>query len=224
LATSPEGSPPQVLIEACVESVDQALEAEASGADRIELCAALAVGGVTPSAGMMSLAGERLRVPLHVLVLPRAGGYLLGDADLEAMRRDLAMARAARARGVVLGALGPDGRIDRELMARLVGWARPMSVTFHRAFDQLPDQIAGLDLLMELGVERILTAGGTGGALDGAGTLARLVARAGDALTVLAGGGVRAGNVAELVRRTGVREVHASDIRGIRDALAKPAS
>jgi len=204
-----------------VDSVSAALEAEALGADRIELCAGLPLGGLTPSAGAMSLAGERLRVPFHVLVLPRAGGYVLTGADLEVMRRDIAMARAAGAGGVVVAALHADGTVDRETMARLIGWARPMSVTFHRAFDQVPDPMVGLDQVAELGVSRVLTAGAAPRAVEGTAVLAQLVARSGGAVTILAGGGVRAHNVVEVVRQSGVPEVHARDITGIRAALER---
>lgn len=204
-----------------MDSVEAALAAEAGGADRIELCASLATGGVTPSAGMMSLTGERLALPMHVLVLPRSGGFVPTAADVDVMRRDLAMARAAGASGVVLGALGEDGRIDREVTARLIGWSRPMSVTFHRAFDQVPEPLAALEALLGLGVDRVLTAGGTEGAVAGADLLARLVARGGNAITILAAGGVRAHNVTALVGRTGVREVHARDIAGMRAALER---
>jgi copper homeostasis protein len=203
-----------------VDSVGAALEAEALGADRIELCAGLPVGGLTPSAGAMSMAGERLRIPFHVLVLPRAAGYVLTGDDLEVMRRDIAMARAARAAGVVVGALRDDGTVDQDTMAQLIGWARPMSVTFHRAFDRVPDPMAGLDQVADLGVDRVLTAGGSGPAAEGTAVLARLVARSAGAVTILAGGGIRARNVVGIVRESGVREVHARDITGIQAALA----
>jgi copper homeostasis protein len=203
-----------------VDSVGAALEAEALGADRIELCAGLPVGGLTPSAGAMSMAGERLRIPFHVLVLPRAAGYVLTGDDLEVMRRDIAMARAARAAGVVVGALRDDGTVDQDTMAQVIGWARPMSVTFHRAFDRVPDPMAGLDQVADLGVDRVLTAGGSGPAAEGTAVLARLVARSAGAVTILAGGGIRARNVVGIVRESGVREVHARDITGIQAALA----
>jgi copper homeostasis protein len=203
-----------------VDSVGAALEAEALGADRIELCAGLPVGGLTPSAGAMSMAGERLRIPFHVLVLPRAAGYVLTGDDLEVMRRDIAMARAARAAGVVVGALREDGTVDQATMAQLIGWARPMSVTFHRAFDRVPDPMAGLDQVADLGVDRVLTAGGSGPAAEATAVLARLVARSAGAVTILAGGGIRARNVVGIVRESGVREVHARDITGIQAALA----
>lgn len=208
-----------ILLEACVDSVAAALAAEAAGADRVELCSDLARGGVTPSAGTISVAGERLAIPMHVLVLPVGGVYVLSDDDLEVMRRDIAMARAARAAGIVLGALTPEGRVDREATARLLAWARPMSVTFHRAFDVAPDPFEALETLLRLGVDRVLTSGRGATALEGAETLARLVARAGSGLVVLAGGGIRAPNVAEIVRRTGVAEVHSRDITGMRAAL-----
>jgi copper homeostasis protein len=209
-----------ILLEACVDSVAAALAAEAAGADRVELCADLAQGGVTPSAGTISVAGERLAIPMHVMVLPRGGGYRLSDDDLEVMRRDIAMARAARAAGIVIGALTTEGLVDREATARLVAWARPLSVTFHRAFDVARDPFEALDELLQLGVDRVLTSGQGATALEGAEILARLVAEAGPRLVVLAGGGIRAHNVAEIVGRTGVAEVHSRDITGMRAVLA----
>jgi copper homeostasis protein len=155
-----------------------------------------------------------------VLVLPRAAGYVLTGDDLEVMRRDIAMARAARAAGVVVGALRDDGTVDQDTMAQLIGWARPMSVTFHRAFDRVPDPMAGLDQVADLGVDRVLTAGGSGPAAEATAVLARLVARSAGAVTILAGGGIRARNVVGIVRESGVREVHARDITGIQAALA----
>jgi copper homeostasis protein len=209
-----------IVLEACVDSVAAALAAEAAGADRVELCADLAQGGVTPSAGTISVAGERLAIPMHVMVLARGGGYLLSDDDLEVMRRDIAMARAARAAGIVVGALTPEGLVDREATTRLVAWARPMSITFHRAFDVVRDPFEALDALLQLGVDRVLTSGQGTTALEGAETIARLVAHAGPRLVVLAGGSIRAHNVEEIVRRTGVAEVHSRDITGMRAALA----
>jgi len=208
-----------ILIEACVDSVAAALTAEAGGADRVELCADLTVGGVTPSAGTMSVAGERLAIPLHVLVRPRGGNFILFDDDLEVMRRDIAMARAARAAGVVLGALTPMGEVDRETTARLIGWVRPMSVTYHRAFDAARDPFEALDVLLELGVDRILTSGQAETASQGAEMIGSLVRRAGTGAVIIAAGGIRAHNVAETVRRAGVSEVHSGDVTGFREAL-----
>jgi len=208
-----------ILIEACVDSVAAALAAEARGADRVELCADLTVGGVTPSAGTMSVTGERLAVPMHVLVRPRGGNFILSDDDLEVMRRDIAMARAARAAGVVIGALTSMGEVDREATARLIGWTRPMSVTFHRAFDAARDATEALDVLLELGVDRVLTSGQAETAEQGADLIGSLVQRAGTGAVILAGGGIRAHNVVEIVRRAGVREVHSRDISGFREAL-----
>jgi copper homeostasis protein len=202
-----------ILVEACVDSVDSALAAERAGAARVELCDNLFDGGTTPSVGMIEACVERLRLPTFVLVRPRGGEFVVSSSELDVMRRDVRAARRAGAAGVVIGALRADGRVDRETVAALVGDADGMRVTFHRAFDAAPDLEEALDGLRELGIHRVLTSGAETTALVGAARIASLVARAGEELTVMAGGGVRAAHVRELVERTGVREVH---MRGAR--------
>lgn len=197
-----------VLVEACVDTVGSAAAAEAGGAGRVELCADLLEGGTTPSPGTITLARERLGIPLFVLVRARAGDFLYDRDEVEAMRRDVAFARAAGADGVVVGALTADGRVDAAVTRTLLDAARPMAVTFHRAFDVARDQDEALDALLALGVDRVLSAGGAPDARTGAPRLAALVRRAGGRLGVLAGGGIRAEHVAALVAATGVREVH----------------
>jgi copper homeostasis protein len=196
------------LLEVCVDSPEAARAAEAGGADRVELCAALSEGGLTPSPGAIELARERIGIGLVVLIRPRAGDFLYSAGELEVMARDLERCAAAGADGVALGLLCRDGTVDRERTAELVARARPLEVTFHRAFDMTRDPEEALEVLAALGVERVLTSGAQRTALEGAGLLARLVDRARGRLSVMAGGGVRPANAAELLRRTGVGELH----------------
>ena len=198
------------LLEICVDSPEGAVLAAAGGADRIELCAELSVGGVTPSAGAVAVARAGVELPLMVLLRPRSGDFCHGPAELAAMAADIDVIKATGADGVVLGVLTPDGTIDLEAVARLVARARPMQVTFHRAFDHTRDPFEALAALRELGVERVLSSGQAARAADATDLLRRLVADAGPDLSVMPGGGVRPANVAALVAATGCREVHAS--------------
>jgi copper homeostasis protein len=202
-----------VLVEACVDSVESALAAERGGAGRLELCDALHDGGTTPSAGMIDAVKARARLPVFVIVRPRGGGFVYSPSELDVMRRDIDVARRLGADGFVVGVLRRDGRVDADCTRALVSAASGRPVTFHRAFDLVRDPFEGLETLVECGVERVLTSGGAETALDGAETIAALVARAGRRLCVMAGGGIRETGVRELVRRTGVREIH---VRGTR--------
>jgi copper homeostasis protein len=197
-----------VVVEACVDAIDAALEAERGGAARIELCGELLQGGVTPSAGLIAAVWERIDIPVFVLVRPRTGDFLYSDDELDVMRRDIEQAKALGVAGIALGALTADGDVDVRSMRSLIELARPMSVTFHRAFDFVRRQEAALDALEELGVDRVLTSGGAPTALEGVGSIASLVQRVGDRMIVMAGGSITASNVREIVAATGVREVH----------------
>ena len=218
----------RVLIEAAVESLDDARAAVAGGAHRLELCADLDVGGTTPDRTLVASVIAEVRVPVVVMIRPRPGGYVYSPAELDRMRRDVALALVLGAAGVVLGALNDEGRVDVSAMRVLMGAAHGLPVTFHRAIDETPDVLAAIDALRTLGVSRVLTSGGAPVALDGSVILAAMIERAGNALTVIAGGGVRSTNVVELVRRTGVRAVHArcggdaGRIAAIAEALAHP--
>lgn len=197
-----------VLVEAAVESVAAAQRAVAEGASRLELCADLARDGVTPSAGLIRVARARLEVALHVLIRPRPGDFVYDRDELAVMLADIAECRRAGADGVVIGALTREGTLDRAITAALVQAARPLAVTFHRAVDRAPDLASALTTLVELGIERALTSGGAPSAGAGIHTLARLQQTFGSAITLLAGGHVRAENVAGIVSGSGVREVH----------------
>jgi copper homeostasis protein len=214
-----------ILIEAAVESLDDALAAISGGADRLELCADLDAGGTTPAPARVAGVLARVNVPVLVMIRPRPGDFVYSRTELDRMRDDIAIALELGAAGVVLGALDRSGRVDVTATRALIASARGRAVTFHRAIDETPDVLRSIDALASLGVERVLSSGAAPTALEGAATLARMVARAGDALRIVAGGGVRAHNAAAIVGRAQVREVHArcgtdaSRIRGIRDAL-----
>jgi copper homeostasis protein len=197
------------LFESCIDALDAALASARGGAGRVELCARLDVGGTTPDAGLVAQCVAAVAIPVFVMIRPRGGAFVYDRDEMAAMEAGIAAARAAGAHGVVFGALRPDATIDAESMRRLIDRARPLPVTCHKAIDATRDPLEALDALLALGIDRVLTSGGADTAAAGAATIARMVARAGDALVVMAGGSVRAHNVAALVRETGVREVHA---------------
>ena len=196
------------LIEACCDSIETARAAQSCGAGRIELCGA-GEGGTTPSLGMIAHCRALLVVPMAVMIRPRAGDFVYTAEEREVMSADILTARALGVNAVVFGILKTDGTVDADAMLPLVASARPMQVTFHRAFDRTPDAHAAFESLLSLGIDTVLTSGHARFALDGVQTLAALRERAGEQLTVMAGGGVRAHNVHEIVSRSGVRAVHA---------------
>lgn len=218
--------PRRLKYEVCVESQPGVKAAVLAGADRVELCRDLAVGGLTPGPGAieeaLSTAGHNLRV--HVLVRSRPGDFVYSVDELDTMVEQVEAARLAGAHGIVVGALCPDGRVDERATATLMAAARPASVTFHRAFDEVRDPYASYEQLALLGVDRVLTAGGRPSALEGAELLRSLVDRSAGGPIVLVGGGATAVNAAELVRRTGARELHFSGRRAAGPPSAKATS
>jgi copper homeostasis protein len=209
------------LLEVAANSIASALAAQAGGAGRVELCASLDQGGVTPSHGAIAGAREALAIPLHVLIRPRAGDFVYDESELAAMLDDIAHCRSLGADGVVLGALTPDGEVDRRACARCVETARGMAVTFHRALDLVADPAAGLEAVIELGFARVLSSGGAPSAMAGAPRLARLVAQAGERITVMPGAGISPSNAAALRTATGAREFHASASRRLPSAMSR---
>jgi copper homeostasis protein len=198
------------LLEVAANSVASALAAQEGGAGRVELCAALELGGLTPSQATIAMARERLRIPLYVLVRPRAGDFLYDDLECEAMRRDIETCAALGCDGVVLGALDAEGRVDVARCRVLVGAAGRMGVTFHRAFDLARDPRRALEDVIALGCERVLTSGGQASAPEGAALIRERVGQAAGRIVVMPGGGVTAGNLAALAAATGANEFHAS--------------
>lgn len=204
-----------VLLEACVDSLPAALAAERGGAGRVELCANLVEGGTTPSAGTIAEACDRLAIPVFPIIRPRGGDFCYDAGELRVMLRDVVAAREAGAHGLVFGALSPGGTVDAVAVRPLLDAAEGLPCTFHRAFDLTRDLSEALDALLALGFARVLTSGGAGTAIEGADRIAMLVARARRQVVVIAGGGVRAPHVGELVQRTGVHEVHARLVRAV---------
>jgi copper homeostasis protein len=198
-----------ILLEVCVDTPEGLAAAVAGGASRIELCAALDLGGLTPPPGMMALA-SRVPIPVYAIIRPRAGNFIY-DADNEAaMMADIDAVRAAGLAGVVIGASLSDMTLDVPLLRRLTQRAEGLGVTLHRAFDLVPDPVVALDQAIELGVERILTSGLKVGVSDGLAVLKMLVERAGDRVSIMPGGGVNLETAEAVVRETGAHEVHSS--------------
>jgi copper homeostasis protein len=198
----------QVLIEVCVDSVASAIAAERGGAQRIELCSDLLEGGVTPSLGLLGVVRSKVSIGLHPIIRPRPGDFWYSEDEFDSMRRDVEVAKSEGADGVVLGILKRDGTVDVERTRELVELARPMSVTFHRAFDMSADLFAALDDVCSTGADRLLTSGGEQECLQGVDTIARLVKSAGRRITIMAGGRIGINNASTIVERTAVSEIH----------------
>ncbi len=207
------------LLEVAANSVASALAAQAGGAGRVELCGALELGGLTPSHATIAMARERLRIPLYVLIRPRAGDFLYSDEECEAMRRDIETCVALGCDGVVLGVLDADGGVDMQRCYELVAAAGRLGVTFHRAFDLVRDPARALDDAIALGCERVLTSGGQASALEGAPSIRALIAQAAGRIAIMPGAGVTAGNLAALAAATGAREFHASAKRQLASGM-----
>lgn len=208
-----------VRVEAAVDSFATAIAAQDAGVHRIELCGPLHAGGTTPSAGLIARCMERLLVSVHVLVRPHEGDFVYTNDEFEIMKRDIAMAKELGADGVVLGILTRAGELDVDRLAELHAIASPMHVGFHRAFDQVKDQDEALELLVSLQFDCILTSGGAKTAADGAARLKTLVERAGDRITIIAGGSITAENAPSLIAKTGVRMVHGRAFTGLAQAV-----
>lgn len=197
-----------ILLEIIASTVDDCVAAESGGADRIELCAAIATGGLTPSLGTLIEAKKRVRVPIMVMVRPRAGGFCYSEADFAVMQRDAGLLLEHGADGIVLGFLHSNGTVDATRCGKLVEFAIGKQTVFHRAFDVVPDPLSALDALIDLGFKRVLTGGQRKTALEGDALIRQLIGRAGGRIEVLAGGGVRAHNVRQLLEATHCTQVH----------------
>lgn len=197
------------ILEICVDDSAGLREAIAGGADRIELCSALELGGLTPSAGLVEQALQA-GCPTHMMIRPRAGGFVLAEGEAELMVEEIRIAVSRGIAGVVVGALRPDGGLDLDALARFRDAARDAAIVLHRAIDLVPDPVAAVREAAALGYDKILSSGGAPTAMQGAATLAAMVAEAGGRLSIIAGSGVTPANVARLVAETGVHEVHGS--------------
>jgi len=216
----------RTAVEIAVQDAAGVRVALAEGADRVELCVALGLGGLTPSAGLIASAVEEAAEAgragfVHVLVRPRGGGFVYDSDELDTTIADIRFARQAGAGGVVIGALDEVGRVDRDAVARFAEAAGELDVTFHRAFDTLADPPAAAETLIELGVARVLTSGGAERSIDGIDGLRSLAQRVGGSLQVMAGGGVRVQDVPALIA-AGVDAVHLSARRTVSGASSGP--
>lgn len=196
------------IFEVCVDSIDSALAAERGGADRVELCSDLLEGGLTPSYGTLKVAAERLRIGIMAMIRPRGGDFCYGAAEFAAMVHDVHLAKDVGAKGVVFGILTPEGDVDVERTRQLIQEARPLAVTFHRAFDMTRDPFAALEALVGLGVDRVLTSGHEPSVLEGLDLIAELVARAAGRIIVMPGGGITDRNIARIRAKVPTSEMH----------------
>jgi copper homeostasis protein len=199
-----------VLLEICVDSTASAVAAERGGAHRVELCSNLLEGGTTPSAGLIENVRRKVRINFHVIIRPRGGDFCYSEDEFESMKRDVLTAKQLGADGVVFGILKEDGRVDTARTRCLLDLARPLSTTFHRAFDMSVDPSQALEDAIQAGINRVLTSGGEQRAEDGIATIASLVAAAKDRIAVMVGGGIREANVRRIIAATGAREIHAN--------------
>lgn len=199
------------VLEVCCGSLQSAVNAVAGGAERIELCSALEVDGLTPS--MQVFRELRQRYPalkIHVLIRPREGDFVYSEAEVAQMEQEIHEAVAAGATAIVGGALTPDGEVDVSATKRMMQAAEGLPFTFHRAFDVVKDLQAALETLRALGIQRVLTSGGAATAEEGIAVLRQLVAQAGESLTILPGGGVNRRNARRIIKETGATEIHGS--------------
>jgi copper homeostasis protein len=208
----------QVLIEVCVDSVASALAAERGGAARVEVCSNLLEGGVTPSAGLIEQVRARTSIGLHVMIRPRGGDFCYTREEFEIVRCDIIAAKNLRADGVALGILDAHGMVDTDRTRQLVELARPLRVTFHRSFDMSADLFRALEDVCGTGADRLLTSGGEKTAREAVERIAQLVKAARGRITIMACGGIKHDNVASIIERTGVKEIHV----GLRSPVVSP--
>ncbi len=208
---------PKILLEICCGSIDDAIQSENGGADRVELCSALFLGGLTPSIGTIQEATSRLKIPVIAMVRPRGGGFCYTAAEFAAMERDAEAAIDCGVGGVVFGILKDDGRIDQRRTGRIRRIIGERQAVFHRAFDVTPKPFEALEQLIDLGITRVLTSGQKASVDEGAELIAKLVQRAGNRIEILPGGGIRPYNMEGIVQRTHCRQIHMTAWERVRD-------
>jgi copper homeostasis protein len=207
-----------ILLEISVASVEAAAAAERGGADRIELCSDLSVGGLTPDLALIRAVRQQIQIPIFVMIRPRGGDFVYSPAEFAQMKNSVAAASEAGASGLVFGILKPSRTVDIERSRQLVDLAKPLPVTFHRAFDACPDLLRALEDVARCSASRILTSGGAATAPEGAAKIKALVAAAGERITIVPGAGVNAGNILQLAEATRAHEFHS----GLSSVLPHP--
>ncbi len=196
------------ILEICIDSVASAIAAEQGGAARVELCQNLFEGGTTPSVGTVCQTLERVGIKVNAIIRPRGGDFLYSDDEFAVMQHDIITLKEMGINGVVIGMLNADGTIDVERSSRLIELARPLEVTYHRAFDVTADPFRSLDDIIGLSAERLLTSGQEPSVLEGVELIAELVRRAGDDIIIMPGAGITEKNLLRIMRETGAKEFH----------------
>lgn len=198
-----------MLLEICASTIQSAVNAQTAGAHRIELCSELAVGGITPSYGMVQEVLSRLSLPVFVLIRPRSGHFVYTESEFEIMKADILQYKKMGCAGIVSGVLNADGTIDVDRTQVLVELSKPLPFTFHRAFDVTPNPSQALETLIEKGVSRVLTSGQAMSAMEGFELLKQLQKQASGRIQLLPGGGINQNNV-HIFKESGFTEIHAS--------------
>ena len=196
------------LIEICLENAESVIASEKGGADRVELCSALFEGGLSPTLGMLKTAVKHAQIPLSVMVRPRGGDFCYSDIEFEAMKEDVKLFRENGASSIVFGILNPDGTVDKRRSEEIIDLARPLPVTFHRAFDMTRDPFEALETLISLGVDRILTSGQEATVYEGMDLLENLIREAGDRTIIMPGCGINERNFKKIDARLKAKEYH----------------
>ena len=197
-----------MIKEACVESFEKALEAQSNGANRIELCENLAVGGTTPSYGTVKICLEKLNIPIFPMIRARGGNFVYSKDEIEIMKEDIKIFKELGVKGVVLGCLTSDNKIDLELAKELVDLAYPMEVTFHKAIDEILNPLDYIDDLVNIGIKRILTSGGKATALEGKDLINEMIKKSNGRLKIVVAGKVTKGNLNGLSNLISADEFH----------------
>ncbi len=201
-----------MILEVCAYNIQSCIVAEKAGANRIELCMDPAVGGTTPSYGLIEYVLEQLTIPAYPMIRTRGGNFVYDADELAIMKKDILACRELGCPGIATGIQLKNGRIDIENLKRIVEWAHPMAVTCHKVFDATPDAFEALEDVIATGCSRILTSGLRKTAVEGMDVLKQLVVEAGNRIIVMPGGGVRSGNIGELIKGTGALEFHSSGL------------
>ncbi len=225
--------PQNILLEICLDSVESAVAAQEGGAHRVELCANLDVGGTTPPFSLIEEVRKRISIKLHVMIRPRGGDFCYSAQEFELMKNDINQAKQLKVDGVVFGILTKEKIIDSERCRRLVELAKPMSTTFHRAYDEVTEPFYALEDIVACGFDRLLTSGQKASATEGVELIALLVQKAGNRIAIMPGAGIHQGNINDIIVHSGINEVHigtgvtkngvvsSEKVRGIKEILTK---
>lgn len=207
-----------MLIEVCVDNIESVYTAQKCGANRIELCGALALGGITPNYGLIERAVEVAQIPIYMMIRPRAGDFLFSADEVKIMQADIRIAKQLGVSGIVIGALTQQAEIDLDNCKRLIECADGLGITFHRAFDLCRDPFTALEQIIELGCERILTSGQQQSAVAGSALIQQLIQQADNRISIMPGAGVNAANAKQIIQATGAKELHLS-AKGYRHSM-----